>query len=34
MSAHHDVRSPATTRDDHADLARWDQDGAPHSQPR
>ncbi|MFD3944937.1 hypothetical protein [Streptomyces sp. NPDC058579] len=34
MSAHHHVQSPATTRDDDADLARWDDDGAPPAQPR
>ena len=34
MSAHHHVRSPATTPDDDADLARWDDDGAPPAQPR
>ncbi|MFE9725957.1 hypothetical protein ACFYQ5_20755 [Streptomyces sp. NPDC005794] len=33
MSAHHHVQSPATTPDD-ADLARWDDDGAPPAQPR
>ncbi|MFH9474518.1 VWA domain-containing protein [Streptomyces anulatus] len=34
MSAHHHVQPPATTRDDEADLARWDDDGAPPAQPR
>ncbi|MCX4531057.1 hypothetical protein [Streptomyces sp. NBC_01669] len=34
MSAHHHVQSPATTQDDDADLARWDDDGAPPAQPR
>ncbi|MFJ7423362.1 hypothetical protein ACIQXD_32870 [Streptomyces uncialis] len=34
MSAHRHVQSPATTRDDDADLARWDDDGAPPAQPR
>jgi hypothetical protein len=34
MSAHHHVQSPATTPDDDADLARWDDDGAPPAQPR
>ncbi|MFD3415291.1 hypothetical protein [Streptomyces cyaneofuscatus] len=34
MSAHHHVQSPTTTRDDEADLARWDDDGAPPAQPR
>ncbi|MFB6525361.1 hypothetical protein [Streptomyces sp. NPDC056399] len=34
MSAHHHVESPATTPDDDADLARWDDDGAPPAQPR
>lgn len=34
MSAHHHVQSPATTRDNDADLARWDDDGAPPAQPR
>ncbi|MFJ4973575.1 hypothetical protein, partial [Streptomyces sp. NPDC088755] len=34
MSAHHHVQSPANTRDDDADLARWDDDGAPPAQPR
>ncbi|MFE8911035.1 hypothetical protein [Streptomyces globisporus] len=34
MSAHHHVQSPATTREDEADLARWDDDGAPPAQPR
>ncbi|MEV7706617.1 hypothetical protein AB0O59_26755 [Streptomyces sp. NPDC088922] len=33
MSAHHHVQSPATTPDDDADLARWDDDGAPPAQP-
>ncbi|MGC4951125.1 hypothetical protein ACLQ2N_33665 [Streptomyces sp. DT224] len=33
MSAHHHVQPPAT-RDDDADLARWDDDGAPPAQPR
>ncbi|NUS85589.1 MAG: hypothetical protein HOY75_23375, partial [Streptomyces sp.] len=31
MSAHHHVQS---TPDDAADLARWDDDGAPPAQPR
>ncbi|MEV3898386.1 hypothetical protein [Streptomyces anulatus] len=34
MSAHHHVQSPATTQDEEADLARWDDDGAPPAQPR
>ncbi|MEY9876319.1 hypothetical protein ABH931_005829 [Streptacidiphilus sp. MAP12-33] len=34
MSAHHHVQSPATAPDDDADLARWDDDGAPPAQPR
>ncbi|MEU3977915.1 hypothetical protein [Streptomyces bacillaris] len=34
MSAHQHVQPPATTRDDDADLARWDDDGAPPAQPR
>lgn len=34
MSAHHHVQSPATTPEDDADLARWDDDGAPPAQPR
>ncbi|MFD4177231.1 vWA domain-containing protein [Streptomyces anulatus] len=34
MSAHHHVQPPATTPDDDADLARWDDDGAPPAQPR
>ncbi|MFF0740601.1 hypothetical protein ACFYVL_09380 [Streptomyces sp. NPDC004111] len=34
MSAHRHVHHPATTRDDDADLARWDDDGAPPAQPR
>ncbi|MFE1895213.1 hypothetical protein [Streptomyces yangpuensis] len=34
MSAHHHVQSPSTTPDDDADLARWDDDGAPPAQPR
>ncbi|MEV0530792.1 hypothetical protein [Kitasatospora sp. NPDC050463] len=34
MSAHHHVQSPVTTPDDAADLARWDDDGAPPAQPR
>ncbi|MFB6627261.1 hypothetical protein ACFCWD_22690 [Streptomyces sp. NPDC056374] len=34
MSAHHHVQYPATTPDDEADLARWDDDGAPPAQPR
>ncbi|MFD9592506.1 hypothetical protein ACFWA9_07060 [Kitasatospora sp. NPDC059973] len=33
MSAHHHVQSSATAADD-ADLARWDDDGAPPAQPR
>ncbi|MEU4113287.1 hypothetical protein AB0F71_02145 [Kitasatospora sp. NPDC028055] len=33
MSAHHHVQPPATTPDDDADLARWDDDGAPPAQP-
>ncbi|MFC9331337.1 hypothetical protein [Kitasatospora sp. NPDC057015] len=33
MSAHH-VQPPATTPNDDADLARWDNDGAPPAQPR
>jgi hypothetical protein len=33
MSAHHHVQSSATTPDDDADLARWDDDGAPPAQP-
>ncbi|MCL2728404.1 MAG: VWA domain-containing protein [Actinomycetia bacterium] len=34
MSAHHHVQSSATASDDEADLARWDDDGAPPAQPR
>ncbi|MFF4767456.1 hypothetical protein ACFY1V_13165 [Streptomyces sp. NPDC001255] len=34
MSAHHHIQHPATTPDDDADLARWDNDGAPPPQPR
>ncbi|MFF7337375.1 hypothetical protein ACFZAT_08525 [Streptomyces sp. NPDC008163] len=34
MSAHHHVQPSATTRDDDADLARWDDDGAPPATPR
>ncbi|MCM1969466.1 hypothetical protein [Streptomyces sp. G1] len=34
MSAHHHVQYPATTPDHDADLARWDDDGAPPAQPR
>ncbi|MFD8298813.1 hypothetical protein ACFV13_21605 [Streptomyces bauhiniae] len=34
MSVHHHVQSPATPPDDDADLARWDDDGAPPAQPR
>ncbi|MFD8613836.1 hypothetical protein [Streptomyces sp. NPDC059631] len=34
MSAHNHVRRPATAPDDDADLARWDDDGAPPAQPR
>ncbi|MGW1235023.1 hypothetical protein [Streptomyces californicus] len=34
MSAHQHVQAPATTPDDDADLARWDDDGAPPAQPR
>ncbi|MFE7510616.1 hypothetical protein ACFU8I_05220 [Streptomyces sp. NPDC057540] len=34
MSAHHHVQYPATAPDDEADLARWDDDGAPPAQPR
>ncbi|MFE2109766.1 hypothetical protein ACFXAF_28420 [Kitasatospora sp. NPDC059463] len=33
MSAHHHVLPPVTTPDDDADLARWDDDGAPPAQP-
>ncbi|MFD7735592.1 hypothetical protein ACFV6F_35050 [Kitasatospora phosalacinea] len=33
MSAHHHIQPPATTPDDDADLARWDDDGAPPQQP-
>ncbi|MGW2397116.1 hypothetical protein ACWCYY_11240 [Kitasatospora sp. NPDC001664] len=33
MSAHHHVQSSVTAADD-ADLARWDDDGAPPAQPR
>ncbi|MFF5336895.1 hypothetical protein [Streptomyces sp. NPDC013181] len=33
MSAHHHVQA-ATTPDDDADLARWDDDGAPPAHPR
>ncbi|MYS36700.1 hypothetical protein K388_02709 [Streptomyces sp. KhCrAH-43] len=33
MSTHHHVQPPAT-RDDDADLARWDDDGAPPATPR
>lgn len=31
MSAHHHIQS---TPEDDADLARWDDDGAPPAQPR
>ncbi|MGW1771965.1 hypothetical protein [Streptomyces sp. NPDC002104] len=34
MSAHHHVQYPATRPEDDADLARWDDDGAPPAQPR
>ncbi|MFD0259027.1 hypothetical protein ACFVH7_12235 [Kitasatospora indigofera] len=34
MSAHHHVQPPATTPNDDADLARWDDDGAPAAHPR
>ncbi|WP_435127252.1 hypothetical protein [Actinacidiphila sp. bgisy144] len=34
MSAHHHVQTPAITPDVDADLARWDDDGAPPAQPR
>ncbi|BBA96895.1 hypothetical protein RVR_2399 [Actinacidiphila reveromycinica] len=34
MSAHHHVQSSATAPDDDADLARWDDDGAPPARPR
>ncbi|MGV9268349.1 hypothetical protein ACWDRR_27205 [Kitasatospora sp. NPDC003701] len=34
MSAHHHVQSSPTAPDDDADLARWDDDGAPPAQPR
>ncbi|MEW1699040.1 hypothetical protein ACIQCR_31265 [Streptomyces sp. NPDC093249] len=34
MSAHHHVQSPTTTPDNDADLARWDDDGAPPARPR
>ncbi|MGW1224869.1 VWA domain-containing protein [Streptomyces sp. NPDC002530] len=34
MSAQRHVQSPATTRHDDLDLARWDDDGAPPGQPR
>lgn len=34
MSAHHHVQSSATAPDDDADLARWDDDGAPPALPR
>lgn len=34
MSAHHHVQPSATAPDDDADLARWDDDGAPPAQPR
>jgi hypothetical protein len=34
MSAHHHIQSAATAPDDAADLARWDDDGAPPAQPR
>ncbi|MFE4514039.1 VWA domain-containing protein [Kitasatospora sp. NPDC056783] len=33
MSTHHHVQSSATSPDDDADLARWDDDGAPPAQP-
>ncbi|GAA2267011.1 hypothetical protein GCM10010430_60210 [Kitasatospora cystarginea] len=33
MSARHHVQPAATTPDDDADLARWDDDGAPPAQP-
>ncbi|MEY9848502.1 hypothetical protein ABH940_005605 [Streptacidiphilus sp. BW17] len=34
MSAHHHIQPSTTTPDDDADLARWDDDGAPAAQPR
>ncbi|MFB7672668.1 hypothetical protein ACFC26_14785 [Kitasatospora purpeofusca] len=34
MSAHDHVQPPAGAPDDEADLARWDDDGAPPEQPR
>jgi len=34
MSTHHHLQHPATTPDDEAALARWDDDGAPPAQPR
>ncbi len=34
MSAHHHIQPSATTPDDAADLARWDDDGAPPAQPQ
>ncbi|MCX4501083.1 hypothetical protein [Streptomyces anulatus] len=34
MSAHHHVQPPATTQAEEADLARWDDDGAPPAQSR
>ncbi|MBV6695576.1 VWA domain-containing protein [Kitasatospora aureofaciens] len=34
MSAHHHVQPSTTTPDDDADLARWDDDGAPPAPPR
>jgi len=34
VSAHHHIQPSTTTPDDDADLARWDDDGAPAAQPR
>ncbi|MFF2747815.1 VWA domain-containing protein [Kitasatospora sp. NPDC058048] len=33
MSSHHHIQPSATAPDDDADLARWDDDGAPPAQP-
>ncbi|MFH9351205.1 hypothetical protein [Kitasatospora sp. NPDC017646] len=33
MSAHHHIQSSVTSPEDDADLARWDDDGAPPTQP-
>ena len=34
MSAHHHIQPATSSPDDDADLARWDDDGAPAAQPR